>query len=447
MRAALLAALLLAGAAAAEPRAIEARLAGHAILPAETFVAPPADAPPGFAVSGRFAGPGGRRIEAPGSVEGRTWIGPPAARRTTGVTLPFEGQPVQGISGVARAGDGTYWAVSDNGFGTKANSPDALLMAHRMRPDWRTGEVEILETVVLSDPDRVIPFPIATGHTVGRYLTGADLDPESVRLAGGLLWFGDEFGPWLIATDMRGRVRHVAGARLGGRALRSPDHPAIRTPSLPGAVRFEVARSRGFEGLARAPEGGRLYALLEGPLRDPATGAPETDAEGRSILRLLEFDLAARDWTGRSWTYPLEAPGHAIGEITMISEHRGLVIERDGGEGAPELACPEGEAGTDCFPRPARFKRVYLVELGDPGPVRKLAHLDLMDIADPAGRARIGGRDGRFAMPMVTIESVEAVGGGRILVVNDNNLPFSAGRRLDAADATEWILIDVGELP
>jgi hypothetical protein len=42
---------------------------------------------------------------------------------------------------------------------------------------------------------------------------------------------------------------------------------------------------------------------------------------------------------------------------------------------------------------------------------------------------------------------VEAVGGGRILVVNDNNLPFSAGRRLDAADATEWILIDVGELP
>ncbi len=41
--------------------------------------------------------------------------------------LPFRGQPVQGHSGIKTMPDGTYWVVSDNGFGTKANSPDAAL--------------------------------------------------------------------------------------------------------------------------------------------------------------------------------------------------------------------------------------------------------------------------------------------------------------------------------
>ncbi|MCE2923740.1 MAG: hypothetical protein ACK5WN_08970, partial [Alphaproteobacteria bacterium] len=43
----------------------EATLAGHAILPAFTMALPPADAPRDALVSGKFAGPGNLRVDAP----------------------------------------------------------------------------------------------------------------------------------------------------------------------------------------------------------------------------------------------------------------------------------------------------------------------------------------------------------------------------------------------
>jgi hypothetical protein len=74
MRRTLLAAALLAAAAfpAAADTRFEATLAGHALLPAATFMQPPQGAPPGFALSGRFTGPENRRAEEPGSVPADT---------------------------------------------------------------------------------------------------------------------------------------------------------------------------------------------------------------------------------------------------------------------------------------------------------------------------------------------------------------------------------------
>jgi len=429
------------------PVRFEARLAGHAILPAMTFVAPPANAPRAFTVSGRFAGPGNIRNEELYSVPGETWLAPAEAPRGTGVSLPFVGQPVQGFSGVKHVGGGEFLALSDNGFGSKLNSADAMLMAHRFRPDWETGRVTLLETIFLSDPNRVVPFPITTEFSYTRHLTGADFDIESIQPVGELIWFGDEFGPFLIATARLGRVVHMTGTRLGDRTLRSPDHPALRLPALPdGEVSFEVRRSRGFEGMAQSVDGTRLYPLIEGPIWDAEAGAVETH-EGTPFLRLLEFDVAAREWTGNHWRYPLEDGGHAIGDFNMISETRGLVIERDGGEGVPEQACPEGEPRSDCFANPAEFKRVYLIELGEPGTaVDKIGYVDLMDIADPDGLARKGGSDGRFAFPFVTIEDVDMVDAEHIIVGNDNNLPFSTGREIGEPDDNEWILLHVGDM-
>jgi hypothetical protein len=85
------------------------------------------------------------------------------------------------------------------------------------------------------------------------------------------------------------------------------------------------------------------------------------------------------------------------------------------------------------------------------GFARKLAHIDLMAIRDPEGRARLRGdlpanapRD-RFTFPFFTIENVAAVDGEHIIVGNDNNLPFSAGRRFFQADDNEFILLRVPE--
>jgi hypothetical protein len=80
--------------------------------------------------------------------------------------------------------------------------------------------------LTLRDPWHRIPFPVVAdgvqypgtatgGGTIavdpairnGRLLTGADFDIESIRQAAdGTLWFGDEFGPYLVHTDANGNL-------------------------------------------------------------------------------------------------------------------------------------------------------------------------------------------------------------------------------------------------
>ena len=48
-------------------------------------------------------------------------------------------------------------------------------------------------------------------------------------------------------------------------------------------------------------------------------------------------------------------------------------------------------------------------------------------------------------MPFNTIENVDVVDATHIIVGDDNNLPFSAGRALDKADDNEFVLLEVGD--
>lgn len=442
-------ALSAAGALAGDdpaPQTYPAVLAGHALLPAMTFAAPPADAPAMFATSGKFAGPTLARIDRPFSVMGTT--GAKDAVRETGVLFPFVGQAVQGFSGIRPVGNGEYVVITDNGFGAKANSPDAMLMVHRVKPDWQTGRASVLNTLFLSDPDRKVPFRIVTEATRERYLTGADFDIESVQLVGDHYWFGDELGPFLIETDAAGRVLTVTDTVADGKPVRSPDNPYLNTPAAPGPVAFESRRSKGFEGMAASEDGKTLYPLLEGGLWDAAKGAPEADAQGREYLRVLEFDVASKAYTGKSWKYRLEAKGNAIGDFNLIGGTRGLIIERDNGEGDASLAC-QGTPKPDCFATPAKFKRVFLVDLADAdadGFLRKIGSIDLLAIQDPDHKARQGGHDGMLSFPFVTIENVARVDADHIIVANDNNLPFSSGRAVDRQDDEEFVLLKVTEL-
>lgn len=428
--------------------AVRAELKAHAVLPAQTAAPIPADAPPALQVSGRFAGSGSKRNDRLYSVEGRSGSAPETAPRATGLFLPMVGQPVQGFSGIKVLADGEHLALTDNGFGARANSPDALLMFHRLRPDWETGRIEILETVFLKDPDRLIPFRIALEHTAERYLTGADLDPESIQPVGDLVWIGEEFGPYLIAVDGTGKVVRFLETTVDGKPVRSPDHYGISTPAAPGPVKFELRRSRGFEGMAASPDGRFLYPMLEGPLFLDGTAESMEKSGEREVLRILEVDVAAGTYTGRSWKYPLEAAGNAIGDVNLIDASRALVIERDNNEGDPRLACT-GEPQSTCFDKPAAFKRVYLIDLAATdaeGLVRKIAYVDLLDIADPKDVARAGSQGGVFTFPFITIENVDVVGERTIIVGNDNNFPYSNARTPQVADNNELILFDVGDL-
>jgi hypothetical protein len=197
--------------------------------------------------------------------------------------------------------------------------------------------------------------------------------------------------------------------------------------------------------MALQPGTGLLWAMLEKPLL-----AEDGQNEG-DFLRVLAFDPVSCDWTGAGFKFKLATGATAIGDFNFIDATRALVIERDNGEGEPSLKCA-GDPAPDCFPLPAMVKHVVLIDTASvdaDGFVRRIGQVDLMDIADPDGLARIttdGGKAGRFSLPFFTIEDVMRVDDTHIMVAIDNNLPFSSGRKLNAAADNEVVLLSVPEL-
>ena len=407
----------LAGVASSRRQA-EAILAGRVILPATTFAPGP--------TSGQF-------------IESANGIAPPFTAR----------QPVQGFSAVLPGPRrGTWLVMSDNGFGAKANSADALLRVHGVQLDFARGAVVPIDVasgetlpefnershIQLRDPDRRIPFPIvadaaaypgsqmavAAEIRLGRLLTGADFDIESMRRTpDGTLWFGDEFGPFLLHTDASGRVLEAPIPLPNTLAIgANPWVQALENPLRPANVPANLGGSKGFEGMALDWTGCTLYTLLEGAL---------TEDPLRTRLLINEFDLGRHQYTARTLAYRLESPSNAIGDFTAIAPRRFIVIERDGGQGAS-----------------ARFKKLYRVDMrrvDANGFVQKEEIVDLLNLHDPL---LIGGADthnGRFAFPFVTIEDVVPLDARTLLVINDNNFPFSNGRTAGVADNNEFILV------
>lgn len=317
-----------------------------------------------------------------------------------GVTPPFADQPVQGFSGIVRNADGTFDVLSDNGYGSKANSADFLLRIHRLAPDFATGAVDVVGGITLTDPNGKVPFPLTRPD---RVLTGADLDIESiVRLTDGTYWIGDEFGPYLLHFDRAGRLL-APPIPLPG--VFAPENPA-GTPNIRG--------SKGFEGMTLSPDGRFLNSLLEGTVNGDEPGS----------LRLNEFDIAAGSYTGRRWIYQMDDPGFAIGDATAIDRDRLLVIERDGEQGAA-----------------AFHKKIFLADKRDrdrDGKLDKTLVADLLNVANPH---HVGGFADPFTFPFTTIEDVIILDDRTLGVLNDNNFPFSSGRTPGLPDNDEFITI------
>ncbi|RYE55810.1 MAG: glycerophosphodiester phosphodiesterase [Rhizobiaceae bacterium] len=418
-----------------------ATLVGHATLPAESFVEAPADAPADLKTSGKYTT--GKRVDAAGTVMGKS------NGRSTGVSVPFKGQPLQGHSGIKVMQDGSFWVLTDNGMGARANSPDSMLYLNRHKIDWASGKIDRQETVFLHDPDKKVPFRIVHEDSAKRYLTGADFDPEGFQIIGDTFWIGEEFGPYLIKADKTGKVLGVFESMADGKPIRSPDHYAVATPGAPGATYTNVnlRRSKGYEGFASSKDGKFLYPLLEGPLWD-AEKKDWEKVDGKEAARILEFDVAQEKFTGRFWHYVFEKNGHAIGDFNMIDGTTGLIIERDNSEGTADKACPAGQKAETCFDDIAKFKKVYKIELTDATagkPVRKIASIDLMKIKDPNKKARKPLTDGVLTFPFFTIENVDVVDASHIIVGNDNNLPFSSSRDPNKADDNEFVLLEVAD--
>jgi hypothetical protein len=389
------AALLSAPGAASAPA--EPTLEARAVLPAQTF----APGPP----SGAAFGPG----------------------PYNGVTLPLANQPVEGFSAIVPAGGGDYFVLEDNGFGSKAASRDFLLRIYRIAMRWKTaaggeGTARVASSVQLRDPARKIPWPIVNDGTSERLLTGGDFDPESFARDGkGGFWIGEEYGPFLLHVDGTGRLLEAPLALPG---VKSPQNPRLAAGE--GAT---LPESGGFRGLARPPGGKRLYPILGKTLA--------TDREPTRRL-IYEFEVARRRYTGRVWQYRADPAAATVDDLVALDANRLLAIERDGTQGAT-----------------ARYKRVFLVDLRDKDGAGFLVKRQVMDplhILDPAlisFPARTGdvGLGNPFAMPFSAIEAIWPISPTRLILVNDNNFPFSAGRNPALPEDSEFVTVQTPPLP
>jgi glycerophosphoryl diester phosphodiesterase len=179
---------------------------------------------------------------------------------------------------------------------------------------------------------------------------------------------------------------------------------------LPWAVATDAAvqvkRSGGFENLALSPDGTTLYAMLEKPL-----------GSTRECLA-FSFDLATRQFTGVAFRFPLHERATAVGDFTLADATHGYALERDDTEGKLD-----------------GYKRVIRFTLPSTrgGVVTREPVVDLLALPTLDG--------GAFAFPFWTIEGIAVLPGGRLAIVNDNNLPFGRARSKDAPDGTELIIL------
>lgn len=385
-----------------------------------------------------------------------------------GNSLPLiDKQPVQGVSGVLQGPThNTYYVMTDNGFGAKTNSADALLRVYAIKPNFKawngssivgTGTISPVNFysgrvlpvfnkhsfISLRDPNNKIGFDIVASQTnypngnndipvdpsikAGRLLTGADFDIESIRKdRKGNLWFGEEFGPFLLQTDMSGKVLGSeirtpnivpSGSTATGTEVKSPQNPFLGT-DIPN-----LGRSLGFEGMAINPKGDTLYTLLEGTV----VGDNDVSGTVNKNLRIDEFDAKKKRFTGNNWLYQLDDSGTNIGDMTAINDHQFLVLERNGATATTVGGTP--------------FKKVYLIDIKgvtNGGFVNKTELVDLMNISDPHDLNADGNTT--FTFPFVTIESVLPLNPKTLLIINDNNYPGTGGRDFNS-DKSEFIKI------
>ncbi len=231
------------------------KLIGRAVLEAATFAPGP--------TSGQYIGKG----------------------PINGQQVPFvDKQPVQGFSAVLDNEDGTFLAMSDNGFGGIGNSADYHLRVYTIRPDFETkkkkkgdGSIAVVGFFELQDPDHHIPFAITNHFSDKRILTGADFDIESFQKAeDGTFWFGDEFGPFLLHTDKEGTLLEapitLPDFDNPGQEIRAPQNPyneEISALRIMNAVRAHAQ----INGNTKSPVFSPWFVMLAD--NNPATFVPD----------------------------------------------------------------------------------------------------------------------------------------------------------------------------
>ncbi|HEX3547390.1 MAG TPA: esterase-like activity of phytase family protein [Mycobacterium sp.] len=203
------------------------------------------------------------------------------------------------------------------------------------------------KTIILKGPDGeplvgLVNPQAHTGETLvtidGRPLSPSDhgIDSEGlVAMLDGTFWVSDEYGPFLIHFDAKGKELE----RLSPFDGSLPHELSLRSPN------------QGMEGLTITPDGSTLVGIMQSALNTPGL---EGSAKQVPLARIVTVNLATR--TVNEYLYPLANPQQTkvvASEITALSNTEFLVDERDG-----EL-------------QPGANKKIYIVDISkatDVGP-------------------------------------------------------------------------------
>jgi hypothetical protein len=340
-------------------------------------------------------------------------------------TARFDAQPVQGVSSIKPGPTpGAWWALSDNGYGSKWNSPDYRLSIYLfdVRPRTQAGpdsRAALQAVIELSDPAKFFPWRLADETGPERQLTGADVDPESmVVMPDETFWIGDEFGPWLLHFSEDGDLLSPP-VELPDAAY-SADHPRV----IAHAATARIEHSRGFEAIDLAGDNHTLVTILEGTV---AGDPPKT-------LRVQRYDTVAQKWLPGTLIYELDPDTVSVTDMSRIDGNRFVVIERD---------ALEGDA--------AKAKRVYSIDLDKAlsskesagKPLQKKLVIDLLAIGNSHGLVESLPPGAPFRFPYHTPESIQVLDRKHVVIVNDNNFPARGGRGPNVPDSTEWLWLEL----
>lgn len=349
---------------------------------------------------------------------------------------------------VAHPDGAVLWTITDRGpngtidrDGRKLRTllaPDFVPTLVLLRLVDRGGDARVLSV------ERSVPLKTAAGKPLsGRPPQGRDdpvlagdgaahvpsdpqgVDPEAVvPLADGTLWIAEEYGPSLLHAAADGRVL----ARFLPRdESATGDGPEV-VRSLPAdyALRRE---NRGFEALAAARDGSRLWALLQSPLDNPGPKA----ARKSGNVRLLAFDPRAGrpvaehvyrlgDPTADGYLTRGAAPDDGkLCAMTALDDRTLLVLEQDDDGLARLYAAALADATDTLGWKPSSGGTLEEArDLAAAGitPVRKTLAADLGSLRKKMAREADGGEKGGGPLKL---EGIAVVDGRHVLVCNDND--------------------------
>ena len=176
------------------------------------------------------------------------------------------------------------------------------------------------------------------------------LDTEGlVAMADGTFWVSDEYGPFLVHFDAKGKEIERLSPFNGS----LPRELSLRSPN------------QGMEGLTITPDGSTLVGVMQSALKTPGL---EGAAKSVPLSRIVTVNLATK--AVKEFLYPLANPQEtkvAVSEITALTDTTFLIDERDGElqpGGDKKIYVADISGATDVGPQAAVKGATYNAEAG-----------------------------------------------------------------------------------